>query len=71
MERTFEIRITSDFPLAAHAVRDAAEKVACEIGWGDDNTTSIEVVETFRNGYPDLIAAWEFVPGSQSTDHPV
>lgn len=68
MKRTFEIRIESDYPLSAYAVRDSAEKLACEIGWGDNNTTSIEVVETFEYSNPNLIAAWEFEPGSQSTE---
>lgn len=63
--RTFEIRIESDYPDAENALREAAEKVACEVGWGDDNTTSIEVVETFENGYPTYIYGWEFEPGSQ------
>jgi hypothetical protein len=67
-ERTFEIRIKSDYPLAAYAVRDAGEKIACEIGWGDNNTTSIEVVETFEYASPGYIAGWEFTPGSQSTE---
>jgi hypothetical protein len=42
--KTYTITITTNYPDAEAAVREAAEKIACVIGWGDDSTTSIEAV---------------------------
>lgn len=68
MTRTFVLTITTDFPDSEQSARDAAEKVANEIGWGDDSTSSIELVETHETGRPTYLAGWEFEPGSQSLD---
>lgn len=62
--RTFEIRISSDHPDAVEIVKEAGEKIACQIDWGDDQTATIEVVETFGRNDPDLLQLWDFVPGT-------
>lgn len=61
----YVITIETDFIGGEDAVREAADKLATTIGWGDDNTTSIEVVK--QAGGTDIhIASWEMEPGSQS-----
>jgi hypothetical protein len=66
-KRTFVLTITTDYPDAEESARAAAAKVACEIGWGDDNTSSIELTENTGSDHPTHMARWDFEPGSQSS----
>lgn len=65
-QRTFVLTITTDYADAENAARRAARKVVNEIGWGDDNTSSFELVEQHLTGPPTYLAGWEFEPGEQS-----
>lgn len=66
MSREFVIRITTDYSDAEAALRAAAEKIACELDWGGDATTSIEVTE--QTDPPTYIAGWEMEPGDDEDD---
>lgn len=68
MSREFVIRITTDYSDAEAALRAAGEKIACELDWGGDATTSIEVIET--SDPPTYIAGWEMEPGEDDA-HPL
>lgn len=65
-ERRFAISITATHPDAVTLVRQAAEKIACEVGWGDDQHASIEATEVHDGGARTYLAGWELEPGSQS-----
>ena len=66
--RTFQFWIKSDHPDAEQIVRAAGDKIACELDWGNCNNATIEVVEVFDNANPELMQAWEFVPGWECPD---
>lgn len=65
--RSFAIKISTDFPGAVEAVREATRKLAEEVGWGDDCTTSVEAVEVHGSGLwggaPTYLAGYEMEPG--------
>lgn len=61
--RDFIITVRTDFPDAEELIQKATEKIACELGWGDDCTTSIEAVERPGPGQLDrYIVGWEMEP---------
>ena len=61
-KRTFVVIVTTDDPGAEFAVRDAAEQLACAIGWAGTSTTSIEAIETFDDRDPACLAEYEMEP---------
>lgn len=63
MPRRFVITVITDFPGGEAAARKAGEKTATEIGWGDNNTTSIEVIEYDDGPGQVYLAGWEMEPG--------
>lgn len=66
-KRTFVLTITTDYDDGEMSARIAAEMAACQVGWGDDNTSSIELTETTGTDHPTHLARWDFEPGSQSS----
>jgi hypothetical protein len=67
-KRTFVLTITTDYEDGEMSARIAAEKAACQVGWGDDNTSSIELTEITGTDHPTHLTRWDFEPGSQSDD---
>lgn len=65
-KRTFVLKITTDCPDGETSARKAADLAACQVGWGDDNTSSIELTEVTGTDHPTHLARWDFEPGSQS-----
>lgn len=61
--RTFKIIVTTDNPDGEAIVRTATEKIACELDWGGDRTTSIVAMETFRpDDLPAFICQYDMEP---------
>ena len=63
MTRTFAILIESDHPDAADIVREATEKVACQIDWGGNNSARIEAVERREDELDEHLASYDMEPG--------
>ena len=61
--RTFAILIESDHPDAADIVREATEKVACQIDWGGNNSARIEAVERHEDELDEHLASYDMEPG--------
>lgn len=69
--RYFAILIESTHPDAETLARQAGEKIACQIGWGDDQNARITVVATGREldvSDADHLAAWYMEPGAGYDD---
>lgn len=62
--REFVIRISSTHPDAEAIVREATRKIACEVGWGDDQFASIETTEEHGIDPPSYLAGYEMEPGN-------
>lgn len=64
--RTFAIRISSTHPDAAKIAYRAAEKIVCEIDWGNDQYSNVEVVETSGGPTAEVfLGGWAMEPGDE------
>lgn len=62
------IEVVTDNPDGDDIIRDAARKIACELDWGGENTTRIEVTGDGIgwDTTPRYLAGYEMEPGEET-----
>lgn len=65
---TYIVVVRSDHPNAETIARQAAEKIACEVDFGNDRSGSVELLrptdpDALDTSWCDYIASWELEPG--------